>query len=191
MGGGMMGGGMMGGGAPFNSAGQPITIGHASESAARYAAAYGDDLEVKEVMEFAQNFYAELEERSTGVHAMELLIDKNSGNVSPEMGPNVMWNEKYGMMSGMMGGPRGRGASPAQMPIAPAKAEELAQRFLGQNMPGLTVAEPDTFYGYYTLHTLRGGQVEGMLSVNGYTGQAWYHSWHGAFIGMEQSHDEG
>jgi len=23
-----------------------------------------------------------------------------------------------------------------------------------------------------------------MLSVNGYTGQVWYHIWHGKFIGM-------
>ncbi|MDP3063747.1 MAG: hypothetical protein Q8O40_11150, partial [Chloroflexota bacterium] len=139
----------------------------------------------------AQNFYAEVEERSTGVHAMELLIDKYSGSVSPEMGPNIMWNEKYGMMSGMMGGSRYRGSSPTQMPIAPARAKELAHRFLDKNMRGLTVAEPDGFYGYYTLHTLRGGQVEGMLSVNGYTGQVWYHSWHGAFIGMEAANHNG
>ena len=52
--------------------------------------------------------------------------------------------------------------------------------------PGLTVGNADTFYGYYTLHTLKSGQVEGMLSVNGYSGAVWYHSWHGAFIGMKE-----
>ena len=48
----------------------------------------------------------------------------------------------------------------------------------------------DAFYGYYTLHTLRDGQIEGMLSVNGYRGGVWYHDWHGSFIGMEEFHDE-
>jgi hypothetical protein len=27
--------------------------------------------------------------------------------------------------------------------------------------------------------------VAGMLSVNGYTGQIWYHTWHGAFVQMK------
>jgi len=34
---------------------------------------------------------------------MELLIDKPSGQVYPEPGPNMMWNTKYGMMSGSGG----------------------------------------------------------------------------------------
>jgi len=37
---------------------------------------------------------------------------------------------------------------------------------------------------YYTLHVLNDGQIEGMLSVNGYRGQVWYHSWHGQFVNM-------
>ncbi len=50
----------------------------------------------------------------------------------------------------------------------------------------LAVAEPDRFYGYYTLHTLRDGEIEGMLSVNGYTGEVWYHAWHGPFIQIQE-----
>lgn len=57
-------------------------------------------------------------------------------------------------------------------------------------MPGLGVAEADIFYGYYTLHTLKDGRIEGMLSVNGYTGAVWYHDCHGPFIGMEEIHQE-
>jgi hypothetical protein len=45
-----------------------------------------------------------------------------------------------------------------------------------------------SFYGYDTLHTLRNGEVVGMLSVNGYTGAAWLHSGHGAYLGM--AHDD-
>ena len=145
---------------------------------------YGRDLALTEVMEFAWNFYAEVEEEDTGIHAMELLIDKYSGQVYPEMGPNMMWNTKYGMVAQMMGGYYG--APTAAMSVTPEQAKALAQQYLDAYLPGLTVADADTFYGYYTLHTLSDGRVDGMLSVNGYTGAVWYHSWHGPFMGMEE-----
>jgi hypothetical protein len=43
----------------------------------------------------------------------------------------------------------------------------------------------EQFPGYYTVHILKSGKVTGMLSVNGYSGQVWYHTWHGAFIQMK------
>jgi len=49
---------------------------------------------------------------------------------------------------------------------------------------------PTSNYGSYTLHTLKNGQPEGMLSVNGYSGRVWYHTWHGDFVRMSE-HDEG
>lgn len=72
------------------------------------------------------------------------------------------------------------------MPISPEETWEIAQKFLDANVSGFTVAGADTFYGYYTLHTLKDGQIEGMLSVNGYDGTVWYHNWHGPFIGMKE-----
>ena len=98
MGPGMMGPGMMGGWGTNNPDAEQITIDEAAEAVERYLGAYGQDLALAEVMEFAWNFYAEVEEESTGIHAMELLIDKYTGQVYPEMGPNIMWNTKYGMM---------------------------------------------------------------------------------------------
>jgi len=67
------------------------------------------------------------------------------------------------------------------------KAIEYAQSYLDRAMPGTIAAEPHAFYGYYTLHTERNGQITGMLSVNGYTGQVWYHDWHGPFISMSET----
>ena len=189
-GGGMMGPGMMGGGGSYNPQATPITLDQAAEAVGRYLNAYGRGLTLKEVMEFTQNFYAEIEEEDTGIHAMELLVDKYSAQVYPEMGPNMMWNTKYGMMAGMMGGYSG-GRPTASMSITPEQARTLAQEFLDAYPPGLTVAGADPFYGYYTLHTLRQGQVEGMLSVNGYTGAVWYHTWHGPFLRMKESQGEG
>jgi len=54
-----------------------------------------DDLEVAEMMEFSNHFYAIVQEESTGIGAFEVLVDKVSGAVHPEPGPNMMWNLKY------------------------------------------------------------------------------------------------
>jgi hypothetical protein len=35
------------------------------------------------------------------------------------------------------------------------------------------------------VHFRKNGTIAGMLSVNGYSGQVWYHSWHGTFIRMK------
>ena len=53
------------------------------------------DLAVREVEEYTQNFYVQIYEKSTGIGAFELLIDKYTGSVYPEQGPNMMWNTKY------------------------------------------------------------------------------------------------
>ncbi len=161
---------MCGGGGGYKPNATPLTIDQAADSVKRYLTAYGGNLVLTEVMNFAWNFYAEVEEKDTGIHAIELLIDRYTGQVNPEMGPNMMWNTKYGMMAGQYG------ARPtAKMMVTAEQARVIAQWYLDTNLPGLTVAEADTFYGYYTLHTLKSGQTEGMLSVNGYTGAVWYH----------------
>jgi len=72
------------------------------------------DLAIGEIMEFEQNFYAIYYEKSTGIGAFEMLIDKGAGRIFPEYGPNMMWNTKYshrGMMGGWSQIPSG------QMPI--------------------------------------------------------------------------
>ena len=190
--GGMMGGwrGMMGAsgmagmmGGPVDASAPPIGIDRASAAARGYIARSGNqNLDLGEVMEFGANYYAQAVERDMGIHAFELLINKYSGAVFPEMGPNMVWNTKYGMMGGMMGGRPFGQASSADMPVGPDRAQELARQYLKTQGLQLDVETPDRFYGYYTLHTLRDGVVDGMLSVNGYTGEVWYHVWHGPFI---------
>jgi hypothetical protein len=112
------------------------------------------DLEVTEVMEFANNYYAEVEEKDTGIGAMELLIGRPGGRVYQEPGPNMMWNTKYGMMAGgrghggmmgpngggMMGGYRSssasasnpKGATGDEMPVGPDRAREIANSYLSR-----------------------------------------------------------
>lgn len=169
-----------------------LTLEEAEAAFERYLTSLGyDDLQLSEVMAFEHNFYAIAEETDTGIGAMELLLDKESGSVSPEIGPNMMWNAKYGMH----GGGRGMMGWRADLDntLTDHEALEIAQDWLTAHRPGVTTEEhADAFYGYYTIHTLQDGEIEGMLSVHGDTGQVWYHSWHGDFIAMrELAHDEG
>jgi hypothetical protein len=162
--------------------GTAITIDDAVTIAQNYLTRLNNpDLAVREVEEYSLNFYVQIYEKSTGVGAFELLVDRYTGSVYPEMGPNMMWNTKYGMHSGgMMGWFTGNPTAP--MTITAEQAEANAQQWLTANLPGTTVGEAEAFYGYYHVMVLSAGEGYGMLSVNGYTGQAWYHIWHGAFI---------
>ena len=106
--GGMMGGfghgfgGMMrsyGYSAPYAYTGTPLTITQVQTIAQNYVASTGNpDLVVKQIEEYSANFYVQVNEKSTGNGAFELLINKYTGSIYPEMGPNMMWNTKYGMM---------------------------------------------------------------------------------------------
>jgi hypothetical protein len=68
------------------------------------------------------------------------------------------------------------------MTVTVDQAKTNAQLFLNANYAGTTVGDLATFYGYYHVDVLQASKTYGMLSVNGYTGQVWYHTWHGAFI---------
>lgn len=197
------GGGMMGGYVPdaelVPAAGETLTLDQAVEVVEAYLADYGDDnLELAEVMQFDNHFYAEVAEVDTGIHAFELLIDPETAAVYPEPGPNMMWNLKYGMHAGGFGGGRGMMGGYSyngydlndEMTVTSEEALDLAQAALDEAMPGATVSdEADAFYGYYTIHILRDGDIVGMLSVNGFTGEVWLHTWHGEFIAMTEEGD--
>ncbi len=191
--------------------GEPVRdLAGAKRQAQRFAERL--DLRVGEVMQFENNYYVELVE-SSGELGTEVLVDPTTGAVSIEYGPAMMWNTRYGMMgesrwggrsgmmSGMMGG-SGAGAimsgdsrgdptwtpSPvtAQPSVSAREAEAIAARWLAREQGALRAGKAEAFPGYYTIHTLEGDQVAGMLSVNAYTGAVWYHWWHGPFLSMTQ-----
>ncbi len=152
----------------------PISIDKAKDAVQKYLDSTGNpDLKISEIIEFDNNFYAGIKEQSTGMHAFELLVNKYTGVVFPEMGPNMMWNTKYGYMNWNNQG---------QANISEEQALKNAQDYLNNALPGLKVGDADAFYGYYTIEVLKDGKIYGMLSVNDYTGTVWYHNWHGAFV---------
>jgi len=199
-------GSMMGGGynPGYTTNVQPLTVDEAKQSAQKYVDSLGvNDLSLGEVMVFDNNAYVVVKETGTGMGAFELLVDPVSKIAYPEYGPNMMWNQKYGYLnhSGMMGGHGGgmmggygytfNNTSPssvsADMPVTQDQAIKDAQAYLDQYQPGTVAAtDPVKFYGYYTLDFSKDGKVVGMLSVNGYNGEVFLHTWHGTFVAEAQ-----
>jgi hypothetical protein len=179
--GGMMGGrGMMGGyGSGYAPNTQPIVLDQAVTKAQQYVAGYNNaDLKLAEIEEYAWNFYGVVKEKSTGANAFQILVDKYSGTVYPEMGPNMMWNTKYSPMAGF-----GSTQPSGKMTVTIDQARSNAAQYLKTNLPNTTVEDKgDAFYGYYNFDILQNGKTYGMLSVNGYTGAVWFHAWHGDFV---------
>lgn len=194
--GGMMGPGMMGGGpwgfgnmmGFYNPDVEPLTLEEAQEILENYLASLGKpNLAVREIMVFDNHVYAQIVEKDTGMGAWEVLIDPVTRTVTFEHGPTMMWNLKYSPMAGWM---MGWAAPQDQLPevqVSPEEAVEIAQAYLDRALPGTIAEEPVPFYGYYTLHILKDGQVIGMLSVNAYTGAVFPHFWHGRFLGMVET----
>jgi hypothetical protein len=158
------------------SNGQRISIDQAADAARKAIANYGSNLVVSEVMEFSNNFYVAVKEADTGRGAFELLVQPYTGVVASEPGPNMMWNAKYGHMGGQ-----------GNNSLTMDQARQQAQKALDAQVPNAQV-QPDgiAFYGYYTFDYQLNGQIAGMLSVNGTTGQAWLHTWHGTFIAEKE-----
>ena len=224
MGGNMAGGNMIGGGmmGTYAASSRPISQDEARRRAEGFAARYGQEVKIRDFMVFTENYYVQIVNSKTGVGLGELIVDRYTGVVQPEYGPNMVWNTRYGMGGGgmmggnmmggnMMGGNTGgntmgngqnqgapgtmqggqgmMGTSPNQGQVAPAAvrynlagAEKLAATFVTGYLPGGKVLEGLAFPGYYTFDYGRKA-IEGMLSVNAYTGEVWVHGWHGLFLG--------
>jgi hypothetical protein len=182
---GMMGGGygMMGQGYAGldDSLQRTVDIKKAQTIVSDYLAGLSNKkLKIDEIMEFEDNLYVLVKESDTDKGAFELLVDPFTGALRPEFGPNMMWNLKYGMMGGRSGPARPNA-------IAVEEAKKIAGDYLDRvRGHGPYELSADEFYGYYTMDVKKNGMVLGMLSVNAFSGQVWYHSWHGGYIGMQE-----
>ncbi len=183
-----------------STSGTGLTINDAATIAQNYVTQLGNsNLSVSEVDEYSQCFYAQVIEKNTGAGAFELTINNTTGAVAAEQGAMMEWNTKYGINStGMMGylttGTSGgmmgtggmmtwlRGTPTAIMAVTMDQAKTTTQQYLNTSYPGTTVGQVTTFYGYYTMQVLKGGNIYGMLTVNGQTGQVLYCTWLGTFM---------
>lgn len=182
------GSGMMGRdyGPPVYANADRLSIHDVEESLVDYVKNYfGSDFFIEEIMEFEENYYAQVGKTGEDFLSVELLIDPYNGRIYPEYGPNMMWNRSYGHMR--------RGFwNIGKNKVSAEEAVIMAQEYLDGYNSGLTADEhPAKFDGYYTLHTLDNKKIVGMLSVNASNGDIWYHDWHGEYLGSENSgHDD-
>jgi hypothetical protein len=173
MGPGMMGSGMMGGMGMmtiYSADSQPISGTDVRNRVLAYASQYYPGAKIGDFMEFSLNYYVELQDASNASIA-EILVDRYTGRVTPEPGPNMMWNTRYSGRS-----------SAVSVAYNMAAAKSKAEKFLEGYLPGSAILDTMQYPGYYTFDFGR-DRIEGMLSVNAYTGAIWVHTWHGQFIG--------
>src|SRR4030067_2753253 len=105
------------------------SLEQAKALANQYLTGASSDLKIEEIMEFSNNFYVRVQEKSTETNAFELLVDRYTGRVIPEPGTNMMGNTKHGMRKATMGGMMGtsRGRATVDMPVSAQNASQYAQ----------------------------------------------------------------
>lgn len=84
---------------PTNTSGMPLDNSKAVSRVSNFLDVLNNsNLEIGVLSENNNNFYVAIQEKNTGVYAFDLLIDKMTGAVYAESGPNIAWNAKYGFM---------------------------------------------------------------------------------------------
>ncbi len=189
----------------WNNSNEKINLETQRDNVDEHIKRIDENLVISDIFVFEDSdYYFSIMEEDTGLGAMELLVSPYTGDIYPELGPNMMWNLKYGMHSDnigydmygrshMMGG-RGMKGRSSYNPnyyidnenfegntIGIEDAQNIAKDYVKpQASEGYTISEGGhEFYGYYTFHIEKENKAIGMLSVNGLTGDVWYHDWHG------------
>lgn len=151
---------------------RPITQDEAIKTMQSFAQQYGPNMEVEDFMTFSSNYYGVIKDNNSSQYLAEVLVDRYSGYAYPEPGPNMMWNTRYGA---------GR-VQEEGVTYDLAGSKKLAEEFLTGYLPEAQIMESHEMPGYYTFDFGR-KDIEGMLSVNAYSGQIWVHTWHGSYLG--------
>jgi hypothetical protein len=128
--------------------------------------ASNSNLQISELWEYVTVYKAELSD-ANGNKAFDLLADKFTGAVSPEMGLSMMRNASYG---------RGLYKSSTfrkNLTLTPDQAQTEAQAFIENNGLGYTIGAPEIYPGYYKFHTDDASGYGMDIMVNGYNGRIW------------------
>ena len=171
--------GMMSGGYNAKSLGVDLTNGEVatSDQALAIAKAYtqkiNQDLVVSQLHEFSNVYGVEFKEGKTGAKAYEIMVYKNGGQIITNMGPNIMWNTKYGHMNWGNNG---------DVTVSEEQATNKAQEFVTKMGQGYSIGKPELAPGYYEFMVQKDGKNYAELDVNGYTGQVWLQNWQGPIV---------
>jgi hypothetical protein len=130
-------------------------------------------LQISELWEYGTVYKAELSD-TTGAMAFDLVADKFTGVVMPEMGMSMMLNASYGK------GMYKTSAFGRKLTVTPAQATDNAQTFINNNGLGYTLlGSAEAYPGYYKFHTTSGGAFGPDIMVDGYNGQIWMNTLYG------------
>ncbi len=134
--------------------------------------ASSSSLQISDLWEYGTVYKAELED-SNGQKAFDLIADKFTGVVMPEMGMSMMLNASYGK------GLYKTSAFRRNVTVSPDQATNYAQNFVNNNGLGYVLGSPETYPGYYKFHTTSGGNPGLDIMVNGYNGKTWMNAMFG------------
>jgi hypothetical protein len=133
------------------------------------------NLQISELWEYETAYVAELSD-TNGAKALDLVADKFTGVVMPEMGFSMMMNASYGRSLYRMSR-FGRNLN-----LTPDQATTIAENFITDTSLGYVLGTPETYPRYYKFHTTLGGNFSMDLMVNGYNGGIWMNTLLGAPI---------
>lgn len=189
MGGGHMSGGHMGGGMGYGIGGaggmvsgmmgntishgyldilNPLdTLNEAREAIQAFIDSSNSELQISELWEYATSYKAELSD-TYGAKAFDLIADKFTGVVMPEMSLSMMMNASYGRSLYRMP------AFGKNLNLTLNQAKQIAEDFIKNNSLPYTIGVSETYPGYYKFHTTDSTGKFGMdIMVNGYNGGVW------------------
>ena len=124
------------------------------------------NLQIYEIWEYGAVYKAELIDTNQA-HAFDIMADKFTGAVMPEMGLSMMMNASYGMH--LYRTP----VLERTLSVSEAQATQIAQDFVNSNNLGYTLGTPEIYPGYYKFHTTQGAGLGMDIMVNGYNGAIW------------------
>jgi hypothetical protein len=145
-----------------------------------FISAANSTLQVSEVWEYQTVYKAELSD-SNGQKAFDVLADKLTGAVMPEMGFSMMMNASWGkklQMTPVFG---------KKLVLTADDATAAAQAFVSKNATVINynLGAPETYPGYYKIHTTNTLGKPGMdIMVNGYNAKIWMNTQLGTPISM-------
>ncbi|HWI40515.1 MAG TPA: hypothetical protein VNX25_03405 [Verrucomicrobiae bacterium] len=149
----------------------PVATADAAVAAVEsFIAAAGSTLRMSELWEYRSVYKAELTDAG-GQRAFDLVVDKLTGSVLPEMGMSMMMNASWGKQ--LQATPK----FAKKLVLTPADAVAAAENFLARNarIISYALAPPEVYPGYYRFHTTdtATGSPGMDIMVNGYSGGIW------------------
>jgi len=162
-----------------------IDLKDLNQNVENFVKAINMNYEIDVILTFTNSdYYYSIKDSESGKGVLELQINPLTGVIYPEFGPNMMWNTNFNISD--MNSRNGmnnltfRDDFKNNDIISLEESIILARKYF-ENLDMIYDVDQEglEFSGYYTLYVKDNNKTIGLLSVNYYTGDIWYHAWHG------------